>query len=57
MSWFNYANEALLVNQWSNVTDIKCETEFSLCFLTGQNIIDYLHAKEVIQISKFRSQT
>lgn len=45
LSWFGYANEALVVNQWSGVKNIKCDTYEALCFLNGEAIIDYLNIK------------
>jgi len=47
LSWFGYANEILVVNQWHGVTNIKCDTDISLCFVEGQNIIDYLNINTV----------
>ena len=44
MSFLAYANDALVINQWKDITDIKCE-EFSRCLSTGENVLDYLHIK------------
>ena len=43
LSWFNYANELLTVNQWNGVKNISCDSDVSLCFVEGENIIDYLN--------------
>ncbi len=48
LSWFNYANEALVVNQWHGVEDIRCHTDPTLCFMKGESILNYLNMKIVI---------
>ena len=47
LSWFSYSNEALVINQWHGISNITCDTDISLCFLEGSQIIDYLNIKEV----------
>jgi ATP-binding cassette, subfamily G (WHITE), eye pigment precursor transporter len=42
ISWFNYANELLLINQWSNIDNIPCNNNQSVCFYNGDNIITAL---------------
>lgn len=44
MSFLAYANDALSINQWQNIIDIKCE-EFSRCLSTGTNVLDNLNVK------------
>lgn len=43
-SWFSYANENLLLNQWEgvgNMTNLDVTCEFtSSCFFTGDQLID-----------------
>ena len=51
LSWFGYANEALVINQWSGVKNIKCDTYEALCFLNGEAIIDYLNINVVSSLS------
>jgi hypothetical protein len=51
LSWFNYANEALVVNQWHGVTDIGCHTDPILCFMDGESILNYLNMKMVKKAS------
>jgi ABC-type multidrug transport system permease subunit len=50
MSWFSYANELLVVNQWQNVTNISCPFNVTIitqngpgrCFQVGEDIINNL---------------
>ena len=45
ISWFNYANEALCVNQWKDVEKIKCETYTNttvLCLNDGMEVLEDL---------------
>ncbi|KAJ8980924.1 hypothetical protein NQ317_011566, partial [Molorchus minor] len=46
LSWFKYGNEALLVNQWENVTDIKCPTVNSTCPKTGHVVLETYNFSE-----------
>lgn len=48
LSWFRYGNEALLINQWSNVTDINCPTVNSTCPRDGHVVLEVYHFDEVI---------
>lgn len=44
LSWFNYANELLQLNQWSGLTGISCpfvNSTTSRCLLSGQDVLDY----------------
>ncbi|XP_060593435.1 protein white-like [Ruditapes philippinarum] len=46
VSWFRYANELLVVNQWENIDTIPCEggSGSSRClYRNGQQVIDYLN--------------
>lgn len=44
ISWFNYGNEALILNQWRNVENITCPPDQipSLCAYSGEDVIDDL---------------
>jgi ATP-binding cassette, subfamily G (WHITE), eye pigment precursor transporter len=54
LSWFGYANEALMVNQWKGLK-IKCGDDNSTdaeammrpCMRTGEDVLDSLNMKEV----------
>jgi len=45
-SWLNYSSQAIFVTQWQNVTDISCQ-EYSRCFSTGNDILDYFNINPV----------
>jgi hypothetical protein len=55
LSWFGYANELLVVNQWSGVENISCPSNATtigmngpmFCFTKGEQIINYLKVKPV----------
>ncbi len=47
LSWFGYANEILVINQWKGVTGIECSSNTTFCFTNGEQIITYLKVKEV----------
>lgn len=49
LSFFAYANDSFILNQWKDVTSIKCE-EFSRCLSTGADVLDYLHINAVSNI-------
>lgn len=44
ISWFNYGNEALIINQWQNVKNITCPPDQipTLCAFTGEDVIEDL---------------
>lgn len=42
ISWFNYANEALMVNQWEGVSNITCPAESDSCLRDGGEVIESL---------------
>uniref|UniRef100_A0A0P4VZS6 ABC-2 type transporter transmembrane domain-containing protein n=2 Tax=Scylla olivacea TaxID=85551 RepID=A0A0P4VZS6_SCYOL len=44
ISWFNYGNEALIINQWQNVKNITCPPDQipDMCALTGEDVIEDL---------------
>ncbi|RNA03564.1 white-like isoform X2, partial [Brachionus plicatilis] len=46
LSWLNYANEILIVNQWDGVKDINCPANSTRCFRTGDDVIDALGMKK-----------
>ncbi|XP_068242459.1 protein white-like [Palaemon carinicauda] len=46
LSWFNYANEALIVNQWAGVYNISCPDESVTCLYDGESIIESLGYEE-----------
>ena len=47
MSWFNYANEMLIINQWENVKEIECPYNSTRCFRNGDDVIMSLDMKKV----------
>ena len=54
LSWFMYSNEALLINQWEGVEDIKykCQPpapENCTISVTGDFVLDKLHFSKVIK--------
>lgn len=42
ISWFSYGNEALIVNQWADVEEIKCPDEEMFCRNNGTDVIEQL---------------
>ncbi|CAH0555331.1 unnamed protein product [Brassicogethes aeneus] len=46
LSWFKYGNEALLINQWRNVTDIDCPIGNSTCPRDGHVILEIYNFQE-----------
>ena len=43
ISWFGYANEALQINQWHDVTNITCSSSDCIqAFTNGEGILNYL---------------
>ena len=51
LSWFNYANEMLIVNQWNTFkANITCNSVASQCFTNGAQILKSLDMKTVYQI-------
>lgn len=47
LSWFNYASDALIINQWSGVENIKCDKEIALCFTNGNDVLNYFNINTV----------
>lgn len=47
ISWFSYANEILIINQWHNVHDIECPSNTTLCYRHGNDIIKSLDMDKV----------
>ncbi|XP_050505521.1 protein white isoform X3 [Diabrotica virgifera virgifera] len=46
-SWFRFGNEALMINQWENITDIDCSTNSTICPKNGHVILEtYNFAEE-----------
>ncbi|OXA56819.1 protein white isoform X2 [Folsomia candida] len=43
LSWFNYGNEALAINQWRGVDDIKCDVSNLTCPRNGDVILETLN--------------
>ncbi|XP_070000442.1 protein white isoform X1 [Penaeus vannamei] len=41
LSWFNYGNEALMINQWQGVSNLTC-TGVKTCFADGESILAHL---------------
>ncbi|KAK4320583.1 hypothetical protein Pmani_008587 [Petrolisthes manimaculis] len=42
LSWFNYGNEALVLNQWRGVESIACNAN-QTCFPNGEAVLSFLH--------------
>nr|QNH67900.1 ATP-binding cassette transporter subfamily G-like protein 1 [Brachionus rotundiformis] len=42
LSWFNYANELLLINQWDGVENIACNSSTTCAFRKGDDVLSYL---------------
>lgn len=47
LSWFRYGNEALLINQWTGVTDIICTRSNATCPSSGKVILETLNFSPV----------
>lgn len=47
LSWFNYANELLTVNQWDGITSISCPEGSLRCYRNGDDVINYLNMSKV----------
>ncbi|KAF7270964.1 hypothetical protein GWI33_016096 [Rhynchophorus ferrugineus] len=45
-SWFKYGNEALLINQWQNMTDIQCDENSRNCPRNGHVVLEMYNFKE-----------
>lgn len=45
LSWFRYGNEALLINQWSDVDSIAC-TRNVTCPKSGRMVLETYNFKE-----------
>lgn len=41
LSWFNYGNEALMINQWEGVRNLTC-TGVKTCFSDGESVLAHL---------------
>lgn len=50
LSWFRYGNEALLINQWSDVTEIMCTRSNTTCPTSGQIILETLNFSQVSEM-------
>ncbi|XP_078047222.1 protein white isoform X1 [Augochlora pura] len=46
LSWFRYGNEALLINQWSDVESIACTRSNATCPKTGRMVLQTFNFKE-----------
>ncbi len=51
ISWFNYANEALIINQWRNIDSISCSSALNStrCFKNGDDVIKFFNMDKVLQ--------
>lgn len=47
ISWLNYSNEILLINQWKDVKHIECKGNETSCFRDGNDVITFLNLDEV----------
>nr|UOU03355.1 ATP-binding cassette subfamily G-like 5 [Brachionus rubens] len=45
LSWFNYANELLNINQWDGITNIACNAT-RCAFNNGDDVLSYLQMKK-----------
>lgn len=43
LSWFKYANEYLMVNQWQDVESISCGTNETCRYTKGEDVLSYLN--------------
>ena len=50
LSWFSYACECLIINQWDGIGTIECKNDPTLCFADGDSVIDYFHMKKVFYL-------
>lgn len=50
LSWFRYGNEALLINQWSEVESIACTRSNATCPKSGRMILQTFNFKQVRDI-------
>jgi len=46
LSWFKYGNEALLINQWSDVNYIDCTRSNTTCPRNGQVVLETFNFEE-----------
>ena len=48
VSWFYYGYSALMINQWTGVEDIACQSNStSACIKTGREVLQQLNIEEV----------
>ena len=47
LSWFRYGNEALLINQWSEVDSIACTRSNATCPKSGHMVLQTYNFKKV----------
>ncbi|XP_057668847.1 protein white [Diorhabda carinulata] len=45
-SWFRHGNEALMVNQWKDVTNIQCSNNSTFCARNGQEVLQAYSFRE-----------
>lgn len=48
LSWFRYGNEALLINQWSEVESIECTRSNATCPKSGRMVLQTFNFKQVL---------
>lgn len=53
LSWFGYANQVLVVNQWHDVELAQCPPNSTFCFSNGDQLITYLKIDKVIHLILF----
>jgi hypothetical protein len=46
ISWLNYSNEILIVNQWDGIENIDCPQTSTICFKNGDDVIKYAGVKK-----------
>jgi len=52
LSWLNYSNELLMLNQWDGVKNISCPTVNAGCLTTGTQILSKLNFDMVSRKNK-----
>lgn len=53
LSWFRYGNEALLINQWSEVEFIECTRSNATCPKSGRMVLQTFNFKQVLRRHSF----
>lgn len=51
ISWLNYSNEIVQLNQWNGVKNITCDLNSNSCFRTGEEVLEFSGVKEVFLVT------